>query len=115
MAGVELADIASAAREALSGRTLTRPQVRDVLRERWPDRDSLALGWSVQALVPVVHPPPNGTWNKGGATPFVLADEWLGRPLESAPAVERLILRYLALAFARPDAEAHEVVVLSPA
>ena len=96
MDGVELADLAAAAREALAGRTLTRPQVRDVLRERWPDRDPLALGWSVQALVPVVHPPPNGTWNKGGATPFVLADEWLGRPLEAAPPVERLFLRYLA-------------------
>lgn len=43
-----------------------------------------------------MHTPPNGIWGRGGATPFTLAEEWLGRPLDPAPSVERLVVRYLA-------------------
>ena len=72
-------------RGTLGRRTLTRSQLRDLLAERWPDRDRQALAWAAQALVPVVHPPPAGAWRRRGAIPFVLAEEWLGRPLAAAP------------------------------
>ncbi|GAA4385869.1 winged helix DNA-binding domain-containing protein [Actinomadura verrucosospora] len=91
----DLDGLAAEARRLLRGRTLTRPQLARALAERWPDRDLQALGWSAQALVSVVHPPPSGTWNTGGATPFALAEEWIGRPL-SPESPERLIRRYLA-------------------
>jgi hypothetical protein len=93
--GVDPAELATATRGLLAGRTLTRSQLRDLLAERWPDRDHQALAWAAQALVPVVHPPPAGTWRRRGAVPFVLAEEWLGRPL-AAPAPETLLRRYLA-------------------
>ncbi|WP_258942062.1 winged helix DNA-binding domain-containing protein [Actinomadura luteofluorescens] len=93
--GWDLDALAAEARTLLAGRTLTRPQLGRALAERWPDRDPLALGWSAQALVSVVHPPPSGTWNTGGATPFALAEEWIGRPL-SKESPDRLIRRYLA-------------------
>lgn len=93
-AGMDLAELESVAHSLLAGRTLTRPQLRDMLVARWPERDALALAWSVQALLPVVHPPPNGTWRRGGATPFVLAADWLGRP--DAPDPAELVRRYLA-------------------
>jgi hypothetical protein len=93
---VDLDELVRLARGHLAGRTLTRPQLRDLLLERWPDVEPMALGWSAQALVPVVHAPPSGIWNRGGATPFTLAEEWLGRPLDDAPPVERLVTRYLA-------------------
>jgi hypothetical protein len=55
----------------------------------------MALGWSAQALVPVIHPPPSGTWRQGGSTPFVLAAEWLDpAPAEHGP--DELVRRYLA-------------------
>ncbi|MGK5556992.1 winged helix DNA-binding domain-containing protein [Actinomadura kijaniata] len=92
----DLDELAAAARQVLAGRTLTRPQVARALAERWPDRDLLALGWSVQALVPVVHPPPSGTWNTWGATPFALVEDWTGRPLDHDPRPDELIRRYLA-------------------
>ena len=95
-AGVDPAELASAARVLLAGRTLTRPQLRDLLAERWPDRDAQALAWAAQALVPVVHPPPAGTWRRRGVIPFALAEEWLGRPLAAEPAPEALLRRYLA-------------------
>ena len=93
--GVDLAELAAVGESLLTGRTLTRPQLRDLLAPRWPDAEPDALAWSVQCLVPVVHPPPNGTWRRGGATPFALATEWLDRPLE-VPDPTRLVRRYLA-------------------
>jgi hypothetical protein len=94
-AGVDLAELAAAGESLLAGRTLTRPQLRDLLAPRWPAAAPDALAWSVQCLVPIVHPPPNGTWRRGGATPFALAAEWLGRPLAD-PDPARLVRRYLA-------------------
>ncbi|MEV0597306.1 winged helix DNA-binding domain-containing protein [Nonomuraea cavernae] len=93
---VDLEELAMLARGHLTGRTLTRSQLRDLLAERWPQAEAPALGWSAQTLLPVVHTPPSGVWNRGGGTPFTLAEEWLGRPLDPAPPVERLITRYLA-------------------
>jgi len=95
-AGVDLVELAAAGESLLAGRTLTRPQLRDELATRWPDVPADVLAWSVQALVPVVHPPPNGTWRRGGATPFTLATEWLGRPLDTRLDPARLVRRYLA-------------------
>ncbi|MGH3242066.1 MAG: winged helix DNA-binding domain-containing protein [Spirillospora sp.] len=91
----DLDELATCARDLLDGQVLTRPQLARALAELWPGRDLQALGWSAQALVPVVHPPPSGTWNVAGATPFALAEEWIGRPLhDTGPA--HLIRRYLA-------------------
>jgi hypothetical protein len=94
-AGVDLAELSAAGERLLAGRTLTRTRLREQLAGRWPSADPDALAWSVQLLVPVVHPPPNGTWRRGGATPFTLATEWLGRPLDTADPA-RLVRRYLA-------------------
>lgn len=91
----DLDELATEARRLLNGRTITRPELARSLAELWPGRDRQALGWSAQALLPIVHPPPSGTWNTGGATPFALAEEWIGKPLRDA-APDRLIRRYLA-------------------
>jgi Winged helix DNA-binding domain len=90
-AGMDLAALAAAG----SPGSPYPPQQRDPLAARWPDPDSQALVWTAQALVPVIHPPPAGTWRRRGATPFTLAEEWLGRPL-AAPAPARLFRHYLA-------------------
>ncbi|WP_242903351.1 winged helix DNA-binding domain-containing protein [Actinomadura terrae] len=92
----DLDELAARARKLLEGRTLTRPQLARELAEIWPGRDLQALGWSVQALVPVVHPPPSGTWNTWGATPFALPEDWIGKPPHDDPTPDHLIHRYLA-------------------
>ncbi|MEU8121105.1 winged helix DNA-binding domain-containing protein [Spirillospora sp. NPDC049024] len=91
----DLESLAAEARRLLKGRTLTRPQLGRALAEIWPGRDPQVLGWSAQTLVSVVHPPPSGTWDTGGATPFALAEEWIARPL-AKESPDRLIRRYLA-------------------
>ncbi|MFF0574903.1 winged helix DNA-binding domain-containing protein [Streptosporangium saharense] len=94
--GLDLTELAATARTALSQDTLTRPELGRALTERWPGRDPIALARSAQGLLPVVHPPPDGTWGRRGTTPFTLADRWLGRPLAEAPSARELVLRYLA-------------------
>jgi hypothetical protein len=95
-AGVDLAELAATGRALLRGRTLTRPQLRALLAERWPDRDPDALAWSVQYLVPLVHVPPGITWRTGGVVRCALAEDWLGRPLPESPSMDSLIHRHLA-------------------
>ena len=95
MSTVDRTEFVDEVRRLLKGRTMTRPALRDELRKRWPDVDPLALAWVSQSLVPVVHPPPSGTWNRGGATPFVLAEEWLGTAVDTAAQPESIVDRYL--------------------
>jgi hypothetical protein len=95
-AGVDLAELAATARALLAERPLTRPELGRRLAERWPGSDPVALGWSAQFLLPLVHPPPSGTWGARGPTPFVLAESWLGRPLAAPASPDGLILRHLA-------------------
>jgi hypothetical protein len=94
--GLDLADVAAEARAVLADGPLTRPALGRALAGRWPDRDPTVLAWCAQGLVPVVHPPPDGLWGRRGPTPFDLAERWLGRPLATGPAPDRLVLRYLA-------------------
>lgn len=90
-AGVDLDDlVAEAAGLLADGQVMTRPELGRQLAVRWPETEPTALGWSVQYLLPVVHPAPSGTWNVRGPTPFARADV----PAEEHP--EELVWRYLA-------------------
>jgi hypothetical protein len=95
-AGVDLDELAATARALLAEQPLTRPALGRRLAERWPGSDPAALGWSAQFLLPLVHPPPSGTWGVRGPTPFALAESWLGRPLSTSSTPDDLILRHLA-------------------
>jgi hypothetical protein len=95
-AGLDLADIAGAAREILAGQALTRPALAKRLGERFPGRDAMALAWTAQHQLSLVHPPPSGTWRRRGHVTCALAEDWLGQPLEDRPSVRTLLWRYLA-------------------
>lgn len=95
-AGLDLTELAAVVRTILGQDTVARPDLGRALVERWPGRDPVALARSAQGLLPVVHPPPDGTWGRRGTTPFTLADQWLNRPLAGEPSARDLILRYLA-------------------
>jgi hypothetical protein len=91
-AGVDLDALVAEARDLLAGgRVLTRPELGRALAASWPGVEPSALGWTVQYLLPVVHPAPSGTWDVRGATPFALAS---GAPSPSD--VRVLVRRYLA-------------------
>ncbi|MET8575831.1 winged helix DNA-binding domain-containing protein [Streptomyces sp. NPDC005012] len=95
-AGVDLEDLAEDARSELSGRIVSRPELGRALAARRPGHDPVALARSVQALLPVLHPPPDGLWGRRGPTPFALTQDWLGRAPADAPDPARLVRRHLA-------------------
>ncbi|MGH1564310.1 winged helix DNA-binding domain-containing protein [Mumia sp. DW29H23] len=96
--GIDPEELVATAHSLLADGPLTRPDLGRALAEKWPDRDPMALARSVQFLTTVVHPPPDGTWEWRGKTPFLSAARWLGAPPEDAPddPAQRLVLRYLA-------------------
>jgi hypothetical protein len=49
----------------------------------------------VRSLVPMVQVPPRGIWGKGGLPLWTPVESWLGRPLDEAYAIDKVVLRYL--------------------
>jgi hypothetical protein len=94
--GIDRSELLAAGRALLAEQPRTITELQSLLAERWPDHVPLALGYSIQLLLPLVHVPPRGTWGRGGAVPAVLAESWLRRPLSDDRAPEELIVRYLA-------------------
>ena len=74
-------------RKALSGTTLSRAELEDVVGQR--------LG-PAGIFVDLVRVPPSGTWERRRADLYALAEDWVG-PESSTPAagVERLVSAYL--------------------
>jgi hypothetical protein len=96
LAVVDLDEVVAAGRALLEERPRTNGEVGKALQERWPDRDADSLGYAVRYLVPAVQTPPRGIWGKGGRPILATAESWLGRPLETDPSIDEVVLRYLA-------------------
>ncbi|MEU6414435.1 winged helix DNA-binding domain-containing protein [Microbispora sp. NPDC046933] len=91
--GVDLREVASAARALMEERPLSFAELEELLGERWPGRDVLAK--AVRAVVPLVQVPPRGVWGASGQARHVPAEPWLGRPLGDGSAAGDMVLRYL--------------------
>lgn len=94
--GLNLNQVETAARKLLQKQPLSFKELGSLLQKRWPDRDADALANAVRAMVPLVQIPPRGIWGEGGLATHVPAESWLGRPLVTVPALDRMIHRYLA-------------------
>ena len=74
-------------RRALSGKTLSRAELEEVIGGRWA-----AAG----VFVDLVRVPPSGTWERRRADLFALAEEWVGpEDASEDEGIERLVRRYL--------------------
>ena len=96
LAGLDMDALLAAGRELVADAPLTNAQLRDALAPRWPDRDPAALAYAVRGLLPMVHVPPRGIWQRSGPIALTTVEAWLGRPVDPTRDPDTLILRYLA-------------------
>lgn len=93
--GEVLADVLAAGRELLDARPMTSGEIGGLLHERWPDIDRESLVFAIGYMLPLVHVPPRGVWGTTGPVARTTLESWLGRPVDSDPSIDELILRYL--------------------
>lgn len=94
--GVDVGALGEAGRAVVADGPLTQLEMRPLLEARFPGRDGAALAHGVRGLVPMVQVPPRGVWGKTGPPALTPLDDWVGEPLDPAPAIDAVILRYLA-------------------
>ncbi|NUS92909.1 MAG: winged helix DNA-binding domain-containing protein [Nocardia sp.] len=98
IAGLELSALATAGRELVSGRWMSRRELGLLLADRFPQRHTRRLAETVEVLVPMAHGAETGEWGRWRNRSVTVgpAEEWIGAALgEPDPAT--LILRYLAV------------------
>ena len=91
-----LDEVVEAGVELIAQRPRTRAELGAMLGPRWPDADPRALAHAVTFNCALVQVPPRGLWGASGQATWALAEDWLGRPLDSDPSPDDLVLRYLA-------------------
>jgi winged helix DNA-binding protein len=97
LARLDLDKLAATARELLGERPRGNAELRDLLAERWPDRDPRVLTSAVRNLLPCVQVPPRGLWGQTGQPVVTTLEAWLGRTGSAAgPSPAELVRRYLA-------------------
>jgi Winged helix DNA-binding domain len=94
--GVDTEKLVALGRNLLNDKPRTLAELRPLLAAGWPDRDANDIAQAFHYLAPLVQIPPRGLWGKGGRATWATIEGWLGQPLEIAPSLEDLVLRYLA-------------------
>jgi hypothetical protein len=95
--GVDVDAVIAAARSILEEGPRTPTELGAALAPSWPGRDPASLAYAARFLLPLVQVPPRGLWGRTGRATNTTLEAWLGRPLDTLPRVEDLVVRYLAV------------------
>ncbi len=94
--GVDAAAVVRAARAAVEANAMTLVELRKILAPRFPEFDAAHLSYLFHYAAPLVQVPPRGLWSKSSAPKVTTVEHWLGKPVAKRPAVDKIVLRYLA-------------------
>lgn len=94
--GLDLDALVAEGRALVEAEPLPFGELGARLARTWPDRDPATLAQVVRAMAPLVQVPPRAVWGRSGQVVVTTAEHWLGRPLDEAPSLDDLVLRYLA-------------------
>ena len=93
--GLNIEALVATGRALIEEQPRTAKELGGLLQERWPKRNPATLARVIRHLAPLIQVPPRGLWGKSGQTTHTTAETWLGRPLDSDPSLDVLVLRYL--------------------
>ena len=94
--GLDVEALVPVARTLLDERPRTFNELRPQLHAAFPHVDERALGYVTRTELPLVMIPTDGRWSFPADSRFGLAEDWIGRPLDSGGGPQALFLRYLA-------------------
>jgi hypothetical protein len=95
VAGIPMDRLLEAATAAMEEEPRTNRELRALLGPLWPDRPPTSLVYAVHYLLPLVQVPPRGVWGQTGQPRWTTLQAWLGRNVDAAPSIAKLVLRYL--------------------
>jgi hypothetical protein len=95
IAGIDRDELLEAGRALLEERPLSSAELGRTLARRWPEHDPESMAYALGFLCPLVQVTPRGLWGRTGSPARTTMTAWLGRPLDAAPSLETLVLRYL--------------------
>jgi hypothetical protein len=95
IAGIDRDELLEVGRALLEERPLSSARLGQALARRWPEHDPESMAYALGYLSPLVQVTPRGLWGRTGSPARTTMTAWLGRPLDAAPSIETLVIRYL--------------------
>ena len=93
----DTAKIVAAARACFDANPCNFAELRNHLLKQFPKLDERGMGYIVRMHLPLILMPQAGTdWAWPAQANFVVAESWLGEPVQTDAAAHALALRYLA-------------------
>ena len=96
LAGLDLEPMLRVAGPYLAEAARSPRELRALLAQRFPDHDPGALALACRNRLALVQVPPRGVWGQSGGVRSMTAEAYLGRPLDPAPSIDDVVLRYIA-------------------
>lgn len=94
--GLDLEGVTAAARDIVEREPMIFAAIGRELQKTWPDTDHSALGQIARTYLDLVQVTPRGVWQKSGQAKHTTVEAWLGRSVDAAPSIDKVIRRYLA-------------------